>query len=192
MGRKVKRFVGTTPIYPRLTENRELIVPVHAMRGWIRGMLKHFSGTQAISPRDLDILFATVQSLTDSRYANLKAEAQAAMAERLFNKFIPHAMKQRHPFQIVRVHADIISDCLLSEGFKHRLTDSQSLWIKKRLPLFYAKLNKAQHCSEACPAGSSAIELVAVSNNLGKMRNLILAHYHGTTTQNIEQLLAGR
>jgi hypothetical protein len=191
MGRNVKRFIGSTPIAPNITENQELIIPVSAMKGWINGVAKRLSGTESAHPKDADILFGTVLMLTDSQLKQLAPDDQQVRGERVFS-FASRLLKQRHPFPIVRVHADIIIKFLQDEGFKRRLSANQSLWIKDRLPSLYAKLNKGdRRCSAKCPCGTSAVDTIVVSSDLAKMRNHILAHYHGTTTLNIEQLLAG-
>ena len=199
MPRKAKdKWVGAVPIAPRFSKPHELIIPDYAIRGFIRGMLKRIQKKEVPDKKAEEVLFCIVQSFTDERFATTD-EPPERLAARAENKVTLafHIINQAHPFPIVRVHADIVTQSIAEYPYNARNLTHCELWLDQHLPEILTILHKKKVCSDKCPSGSSLPtenerRRIAKSRITAELRNRILAYYHDTTETYVRQLLAGR
>ena len=202
-----KTWMGKVPIAPRITNSEDLIIPAPVLRCFVREtlkripQLKRFRTAQQLMMAENFFMGALV-ACTDARWSKAcreeSSEVIAAgvkiMVEKLF-----HRLGQKHPAELVRVHAQIVMGYVRDNpNLKNtgRRADG-NLLVTEHVPKIVALMNRVQ-CSDKCARGSTPIteegrKYIASSKTEAQLRNRILTFYHyGTSTNYIQQLLAGR
>ncbi len=200
-GKHVKMFMGQAPMQPRQGGAGEFILHESVARGFIRSLLKRQS---KLKGRKLEraeyILFHMLRSFTDEGWVKVFAGKSAEEIEHRVEEKVEkgfHLLNQKHPSVLIQVHADGVASLIKEFPFKRRSDAHYAMWIDKHVPPILIRMDKARECSDTCahrttpPAGKKRDAMVSTRSR-GELRNHILAYYHGTSVDYIQQLLAGR
>lgn len=210
MPRPKKRYLSTyDPAIGRLHEGYgQFAIPSPALQGFVRALLSQWSVTDAEKDRLEQLLHPIACSLSDSRLVKLSEEDSSPQKKVTVAKTAAHIVEAIErvsrpcPTEILQVQAQGVDELLkrhvLSKIKQNRNTAHIVLVLSEQLPTIQTAILRSSPCKNSKPHPSSlpdneTLRLWARNPQPAKLRNTILAYYHGITNRNyLAQLLAGR
>jgi hypothetical protein len=201
-------FDPKNPPIPRL-DGEHLVIPFPALQGLLRALLSRWNIDDDEKKRMENQLIMAACSLADPRCLKMCEEDKDPVQEKSIQRVADHFIKtirdpgKSCPTWLLQVQAQAI-DQLLEKSIYSKLKDARnpasvSQLLREHLPpvqervfvssSFHCRKNKPHPCT--LPPDDTLSKWGRISQP-SRLRNTIIAYYHGQSPDYLKQVLAGR